>query len=81
MNKKGELYCYGCGVKLQFTSKDRVGYIAKSAFENTVHPLCQRCYDIKYHNRITDVETIDADYIIDDFRDIDIELLQSIHRA
>lgn len=62
MNKKGELYCYGCGVKLQFTSKDRVGYIAKSAFENTVYPLCQRCYDIKYHNRITDVETIDADY-------------------
>ncbi len=27
------------------------------------------------------LETTDADYIIDDFRDIDIELLQSIHRA
>lgn len=27
------------------------------------------------------LQTTDADYIIDDFRDIDIELLQSIHRA
>ena len=62
MNKKGELYCYGCGVKLQFTSKDKIGYISQNAFENTVHPLCLRCYDIKYHNRISDVEQINEDY-------------------
>lgn len=62
MNKKGELYCYGCGAKLQFKNKDKVGYITQNAFENVVHPLCQRCYDIKYHNRISDVIHESEDY-------------------
>ncbi len=62
MNKKGELYCYGCGVKLQFTNKTKEGYITQSAFEHSLTPLCLRCYNIKYHNRITDVEHISADY-------------------
>lgn len=62
MNKKGELYCYGCGTKFQFINKNRVGYITKSALDNSIHPLCQRCYDIKYHNRISDVEHLNEDY-------------------
>ena len=62
MNKKGELYCYGCGVKLQFKNPNKVGYITQNAFDNVVHPLCERCYNIKYHNRVSDVEHINADY-------------------
>ena len=62
MNKKGELYCYGCGVKLQFKNPNKVGYITQNAFDNVLHPLCERCYNIKYHNRISDVEHINADY-------------------
>ena len=62
MNKKGELYCYGCGVKLQFDNKNKLGYITQSAYENTLNPLCLRCYNIKYHNRITDVESVNEDY-------------------
>lgn len=62
MNKKGELYCYGCGVKLQFSNKNKEGYITQNAFETSLRPLCLRCYNIKYHNRISDVEHIDADY-------------------
>ena len=63
MNKKGELYCYGCGVKLQFKNPNKTGYISQNAFENVVHPLCERCYNIKFHNRVKEVEHIDANYI------------------
>ena len=62
MNKKGELYCYGCGVKLQFNRPNREGYITQSAFEHSIRPLCLRCYNIKYHNRVSDVERVSDDY-------------------
>ena len=62
MNKKGELYCYGCGTKLQFINKNKDGYITQSAYEHSLHPLCLRCYDIKYHNRISAVEHLNEDY-------------------
>ena len=62
MNKKGEFYCYGCGVKLQFTNRNKEGYITEHAFETSLHPLCYRCFNIKYYNRITDVEHLDENY-------------------
>ena len=58
MNKKGELYCYGCGVKLQFKNPNKTGYISQNAFENVVHPLCERCYNIKFHNKLKDYKDI-----------------------
>lgn len=62
MNKKGEFYCYGCGVKLQFNNRNKEGYITEHAFETSLHPLCYRCFNIKYYNRISDVEHLDKDY-------------------
>ena len=62
MNKKGELYCYGCGVNLQFARPNKDGYITQNAFEHSIRPLCLRCYNIKYHNRVSDVERVSDDY-------------------
>lgn len=55
MNKKGELYCAGCGVKLQYTDLESIGYIPKSALETSTFPYCKRCHDLRYHNTIMEI--------------------------
>jgi ribosome biogenesis GTPase YqeH len=44
-----EVYCSGCGVRLQSTYSSELGYLPMNAFQR--QPIiCQRCYRIKHYN-------------------------------
>ena len=45
MNKQ----CLGCGVILQTTNKDKIGYIPKNKLEDSNY--CERCFQITHYNK------------------------------
>ena len=47
-----ELYCLGCGVKLQCENVDDEGYVDPNAF-NREFVLCKRCYQLKHYGKFT----------------------------
>ena len=63
MNKK-ELYCYGCGAKLQTENENMEGYIQKSVLEKAEkRPLCKRCHNIRNHNIRMEAPLMNEDFI------------------
>jgi ribosome biogenesis GTPase YqeH len=48
-------YCEGCGVRLQTTEPQKVGYIPSAALEKE-QIYCQRCFRIRHYNDLTVVE-------------------------
>ena len=63
MDKK-ELYCYGCGAKLQTENENMEGYIQKSVLEKAEKkPLCKRCHNIRNHNMRMDAPLMNDEYI------------------
>lgn len=54
--------CYGCGVKLQDSDKDKPGYT--NDINKSEHVLCYRCYRLKHHNEFIE-EVIDNKQVID----------------
>ena len=61
MNKK----CIGCGVELQSTNKDALGYVAKEKINEAKY--CERCFKIKNYNlrTVTNLENIN-NYILEE---------------
>ncbi|MFT8870974.1 MAG: ribosome biogenesis GTPase YqeH [Sporolactobacillus sp.] len=56
-----ELYCMGCGIKIQTTDEQLPGYTPVSALER--EPLlCRRCFRLKHYNEIEDVPFNAADF-------------------
>lgn len=89
-----ELYCGGCGVKIQSEHKDDLGYVPKSALSNE-DILCRRCFRLKHYNENVTVSLTDDDFLkmINDIRskqglivhivdlfDVDGTFIQSLQR-
>lgn len=61
-----ELFCIGCGVRIQTTAKDQIGYTPKSALDKgleTGELYCQRCFRLRHYNDIVDVNISDDDFL------------------
>ncbi|MDP5273029.1 ribosome biogenesis GTPase YqeH [Chengkuizengella axinellae] len=58
VNKELLDYCSGCGIKLQTTDSNKLGYIPK---ENA--SICQRCYKIKHYNEISSITLEEDDFL------------------
>lgn len=57
-----ELYCQGCGVKIQTEHPDELGYTPKAALERE-EVFCQRCFRMKHYNETQDVDMSDDDFL------------------
>ncbi|MCP0886728.1 ribosome biogenesis GTPase YqeH [Ligilactobacillus sp. WILCCON 0076] len=61
-----ELYCIGCGAKIQTTVKSELGYIPESALQASLENdalYCQRCFRLRHYNEIADVKLSDDDFL------------------
>ena len=58
--------CVGCGVTLQNTSPNDLGFVSKDDFS-----LCERCFRIKHYNENRKVTNIRCNDIIDRITDDD----------
>jgi len=57
-----DMFCVGCGAKLQTEHPNSVGYTPSSALNKDV-ALCQRCFRLKHYNEIQDVDMSDDDFL------------------
>lgn len=46
-----ELYCQGCGAKIQSTDPEKFGYVPEHLLEEGGSIICQRCYRIIHYGR------------------------------
>ncbi|MCL2677176.1 MAG: ribosome biogenesis GTPase YqeH [Streptococcaceae bacterium] len=62
-----ELYCIGCGSKIQTDNKEGMGYLPSGALkkkiENEEELYCQRCFRLRHYNEIADVSLTDDDFL------------------
>ncbi|MBJ8326428.1 ribosome biogenesis GTPase YqeH [Streptococcus pacificus] len=61
-----DLYCIGCGAKIQTTDKEKIGYTPLSTLEKnqeTGDIYCQRCFRLRHYNDIQDVQLSDDDFL------------------
>lgn len=61
-----ELFCIGCGAKIQTEQKEQAGYTPQSALEKgleTGQVYCQRCFRLRHYNEISDVNISDDDFM------------------
>jgi 30S ribosome assembly GTPase len=54
--------CIGCGVVIQTTDKNELGYAPASSLEKE-QVVCQRCFRLKHYNEIQDVSLTDDDFL------------------
>ena len=57
-----ELYCVGCGAKLQTEDSKAPGYAPGSSLKKE-NPLCKRCFRLKHYNEIQDIDLSDDDFL------------------
>lgn len=62
-----DLYCIGCGAKLQSSDPDEAGYIPASSLKKQLAAdnnlfYCQRCFRLRHYNEITDVAIDDNEF-------------------
>lgn len=57
-----EYSCIGCGVTIQTTDKEAIGYAPPSSLEKD-QVVCQRCFRLKHYNEIQDVALTDDDFL------------------
>ncbi|WP_071131915.1 ribosome biogenesis GTPase YqeH [Enterococcus timonensis] len=61
-----DLYCIGCGAKIQTEDKEALGYTPKAALEKGLESgqiYCQRCFRLRHYNEIADVALTDDDFL------------------
>lgn len=61
-----ELYCIGCGAKIQTLDKALPGYTPKAALEKRSDEkdlYCQRCFRLRNYNETADVSLTDDDFL------------------
>ena len=57
-----ELYCQGCGAKIQTDDPKMPGYTPASSLKKETL-LCKRCFRLKHYNELQDVEITDNDFL------------------
>ncbi|WP_175614906.1 ribosome biogenesis GTPase YqeH [Piscibacillus halophilus] len=57
-----ELYCQGCGAKIQTEDENKVGYAPKSALQRE-EIVCKRCFRLKHYNEVQDVDMTADDFL------------------
>jgi len=89
------LKCHGCGVELQTTAPDKIGYVPENVLLERSEPLCQRCYRIKHysdninpevvHYSLSDLKTISTEcevtFVVVDLLDIEGTWSEKIRKA
>ncbi|KRL60907.1 ribosome biogenesis GTPase YqeH [Latilactobacillus fuchuensis] len=61
-----ELFCIGCGAKIQTTDKNQLGYTPSSVLKKgleTGQLYCQRCFKLRHYNEISDIQLSDDDFL------------------
>lgn len=61
-----EIYCIGCGAKIQTDNPKELGYTPQSALEKGLdngEVYCQRCFRLRHYNEIQDVALTDDDFL------------------
>lgn len=61
-----ELYCIGCGAKIQSDDPDKLGYTPTSAIKKGLENdelYCQRCFRLRHYNEVSDVSLTDDDFL------------------
>lgn len=61
-----EIRCIGCGVEIQTSDKEKLGYTPQSALEKGLENdevYCQRCFRLRHYNEIQDVSLTDDDFL------------------
>jgi ribosome biogenesis GTPase YqeH len=61
-----ELYCIGCGARIQTEDPNELGYTPKAALEKGIASgeiYCQRCFRLRHYNEIQDVSLTDDDFL------------------
>ncbi len=56
------MMCAGCGISIQTTDKNALGYTPSQALERDV-VICQRCFRLKHYNEVQDVPLNDDDFL------------------
>ncbi len=59
-------HCIGCGVTIQTTDPNELGYTPKAAIEKGLENeemYCQRCFRLRHYNEIQDVALTDNDFL------------------
>lgn len=57
-----DIYCQGCGVKIQTTDSNELGYTPKSSLKRE-DVFCQRCFRLTHYNETQNVSIKDDDFI------------------
>ncbi|MCI5745533.1 MAG: 50S ribosome-binding GTPase [Erysipelotrichaceae bacterium] len=57
-----ELFCIGCGIKLQCEDEEKEGYVNPSSLSRSFI-LCKRCYQLKHYGKFKESKTIDKTLI------------------
>jgi ribosome biogenesis GTPase YqeH len=57
-----QITCDGCGVVIQTTNLDGLGYAPASAIEKEII-VCKRCFRLKHYNEVQDVALTDNDFL------------------
>lgn len=52
-----DLYCIGCGIKLQSEDEKKEGYVNPNAF-NRSFVLCKRCYQLKHYGKFVESKEV-----------------------
>ncbi len=64
---KEEVYCIGCGARLQSTEESKAGYVPSSVLKRESSELqdvyCRRCFRLRHYNEVSDVELTDDDFL------------------
>ena len=66
-NTMEDLYCIGCGAKIQTEDKNALGFLPagalKKKIENDEDLYCQRCFRLRHYNEIATTSLTDADFL------------------
>lgn len=66
MTENEELYCIGCGAKIQSEDKTEPGYTPRAAIQKGLENnelYCQRCFRLRHYNEVADVSLTDDDFL------------------
>ena len=65
--KNKDLFCIGCGAKLQSENEDKAGYVPTSVLKKdsieTEDIYCRRCFRLRHYNEVADIELTDDDFL------------------
>lgn len=62
-----ELFCIGCGARLQSDDEKKAGYLPSSVLERNLSEdeeiYCRRCFRLRHYNEVSDIELTDDDFL------------------